>query len=180
MARNGGRTQIVSGFLMKPIMAKLMRGKGRKNGWKWWRLGIVDTCLCPICLMVLETCTHLMQIKDNCSKNGYCSYYPCSLGLLRMIRERASEFCAITPTRALSNHSKTIPLVHQVKPLLGWVKINTDGSALTNPEIAMAGGLIRDHQGNWLAGFTRKIGHISSLAAKLRGIRDVLLLSHNN
>ncbi|GKV27866.1 hypothetical protein SLEP1_g36986 [Rubroshorea leprosula] len=25
------------GFAMNPVMAELMRGKGRKNDWKWWR-----------------------------------------------------------------------------------------------------------------------------------------------
>ncbi|GKV21591.1 hypothetical protein SLEP1_g31558 [Rubroshorea leprosula] len=30
------QTQSKSGFLMNLVMAKLMRGKARKNGWKWW------------------------------------------------------------------------------------------------------------------------------------------------
>ncbi|GKV08280.1 hypothetical protein SLEP1_g19935 [Rubroshorea leprosula] len=35
-ALGSSRTQSKSRFLMNPVMAKLMRGKGRKNGWKWW------------------------------------------------------------------------------------------------------------------------------------------------
>ena len=42
-----------------------------------------------------------------------------------------------------------------------------------------AGGLIRDHRGNWIGGFSRNIGFTHSLAAKLWGLRDGLTLAKN-
>jgi ribonuclease HI len=41
-----------------------------------------------------------------------------------------------------------------------------------------AGGLIRDHAGSWVKGFSRKIGITNSLAAELWGLRDGLILAH--
>ncbi|PPD68769.1 hypothetical protein GOBAR_DD34351 [Gossypium barbadense] len=38
------------------------------------------------------------------------------------------------------------------KPKPGFVKINTDGSAIRNPGQAGAGTVIRDHYGNWITG----------------------------
>ena len=61
-------------------------------------------------------------------------------------------------------------------PALGWVKLNTDGSSLGNPGQAGGGGVIRDHVGHWIRGFTRRVGVASSLAAELWALRDGLFL----
>ena len=45
-------------------------------------------------------------------------------------------------------------------PLKGQVKLSTDSSSKGNQGILRVGGLIRDHYGNWIVGF-------SSMAAKL-------------
>lgn len=49
----------------------------------------------------------------------------------------------------------------------GWVKLNTDGAYKSRTSLASAGGLIRDHKGHWLVGFTVKIGKTDSFSAEL-------------
>lgn len=48
-------------------------------------------------------------------------------------------------------------LVTWEKPQQQWFKLNTDGSVLNNAN-ASAGGVIRDHHGNWVSGFSTNIG----------------------
>ncbi|CAL1412960.1 unnamed protein product [Linum trigynum] len=52
-------------------------------------------------------------------------------------------------------------------PQQGWVKLNIDGASAGNPGPAGAGGLIRDAQGRWIAGFVAKIGEASAALAEL-------------
>ena len=70
-------------------------------------------------------------------------------------------------------------IVRQIKwekPDMGWVKLNTDGAADVAAGSAGGGGLIRDDQGNWIIGFTRKIGKTSSFLAETWALRDGLIL----
>ncbi|KAF7804181.1 ribonuclease H [Senna tora] len=64
-----------------------------------------------------------------------------------------------------------------LKPKLGWVKVNTDGAVCRNGNIAGCGGLIRDHQGNWLKGFIKNVGISSPEGAEAWGILCVLNLA---
>ncbi|KAL0002947.1 hypothetical protein SO802_016728 [Lithocarpus litseifolius] len=59
---------------------------------------------------------------------------------------------------------------------MGWKKLNTDGSVLGSFGQAGCGGVVRDEQGNWIAGFTRHIGTTNCFAAELWGLRDGLSL----
>jgi ribonuclease HI len=70
--------------------------------------------------------------------------------------------------------------------LIGWqhsphdfVKLNTDGSVLGNPGLASPGGILRDSNGNWLRGFSHKLGITNSLVAELWGVKDGLLLARD-
>ena len=48
-----------------------------------------------------------------------------------------------------------------------WHKLNIDGSAVGNPSIAGGGGVVRDHNGQWVIGFARAINIASSVEVKL-------------
>ncbi|EOY16798.1 Uncharacterized protein TCM_035679 [Theobroma cacao] len=48
-----------------------------------------------------------------------------------------------------------------------YVKLNVDGSARGQPEMATVGGVITDEVGNWLLGFNYKIGISCSLQVEL-------------
>ena len=63
------------------------------------------------------------------------------------------------------------------KPPHGWCKLNTDGASFGNPGKAGGGGLIRDSEGRWLKGFSRAIGHTTSVVAELWAVRDGLNLA---
>jgi ribonuclease HI len=68
-------------------------------------------------------------------------------------------------------------LVKWTPPPLGWFKLNTDGSSLGNPGLAGGGGVIRNHLGEWVGGFSRTIGFTTSVQAELRALKDGLLLA---
>ncbi|GFY81989.1 hypothetical protein Acr_02g0002290 [Actinidia rufa] len=65
-----------------------------------------------------------------------------------------------------------------VGSLLPWAysNSNTDGASKGNPGQAGAGGLIRNHEGRWVAGFCHNIGTTNSLEAEVTAIRDGLEL----
>ncbi|XP_061351083.1 uncharacterized protein LOC133296147 [Gastrolobium bilobum] len=55
-------------------------------------------------------------------------------------------------------------------PSQGWLKFNVDGSCRANGCDLACGGVLRDEHGNWIHGFSRKLGHGSVLMAELWGI----------
>lgn len=59
------------------------------------------------------------------------------------------------------------------------MKLNSDGAAKSPSRLASAGGLLRDHRGNWIAGYTCNIGIANSFLAELWGLREGLLLAKN-
>ena len=60
---------------------------------------------------------------------------------------------------------------------MGWMKLNSDGSALGNPRRARGGGLIHNHDGNWVQGYAGGLGHTSNFMAELWALRDGLILA---
>ena len=50
---------------------------------------------------------------------------------------------------------------------MGWVKLNIDGAFKGNPGLAGCGGVVRNEDGRWIAGFARRIGVTTSFVAEL-------------
>ena len=73
----------------------------------------------------------------------------------------------------------TMKNIRWERPSSGWRKLNMDGSSLGNPGIAGGGGVIREEAGNWVVGFSRKIGVTSSFDAELWALRDGLTICVN-
>ena len=63
-----------------------------------------------------------------------------------------------------------------VKPTPGLIKLNVDGAAKGNPGLAGEGGVIRDHNGEFIIGFSNYYGHTSNITAEFNAIRDGLSL----
>ena len=63
-------------------------------------------------------------------------------------------------------------------PPPGYVKLNVDGSVINGN--ATYGGVLRDHEGNWVWGFTGSCGHSSPLAAELLALKEGLVAVLNN
>lgn len=55
-------------------------------------------------------------------------------------------------------------------PDVGWVKLNTDGSCSRGLAHIGCGGVIRDHSGKWLWGFSSYEGHGDAYMAELLGV----------
>ncbi|PPD78117.1 hypothetical protein GOBAR_DD24961 [Gossypium barbadense] len=60
---------------------------------------------------------------------------------------------------------------------LGWIKTNCDTTMHSNSNEASIGGLIRDHYGNWMAGFSGYLGLSSMLRAESHAIWEGLLVA---
>ncbi|XP_057744794.1 uncharacterized protein LOC130962625 [Arachis stenosperma] len=67
--------------------------------------------------------------------------------------------------------------VSWVPPPEGWVKLNTDGSSQGNMRRAGCGGLVRNENGRWVAGFTCRIGNCTAFTAELWGVMEGLKLA---
>ncbi|XLR65771.1 hypothetical protein S83_016443 [Arachis hypogaea] len=68
-------------------------------------------------------------------------------------------------------------LVRWVPPSKGAIKLNVDGSSRGNAGRAGCGGLLRDQDGNCIAGFVSYIGFAGSVEAELIAIRHGLWLA---
>ena len=60
---------------------------------------------------------------------------------------------------------------------MGSAKLNLDGSTFGSTGHVGGGGVIRDHDGQWLKGYARPLGCSNSCMAELWALRDGLLLA---
>ncbi|KAF7808128.1 ribonuclease H [Senna tora] len=65
------------------------------------------------------------------------------------------------------------------KPMVGWIKVNTDGAVCRSSRKAGCGGIIRDNYGNWIKGFVSNLGYASVISAKIWGIYHGLVTAWN-
>lgn len=65
-------------------------------------------------------------------------------------------------------HEIKVTKVCWTKPSAPWVKLNTDGSALENPGNIGAGGVLRDHRGNFIYAFAIPLGIGTNNQAEVR------------
>jgi ribonuclease HI len=52
------------------------------------------------------------------------------------------------------------------------VALNVDGTSYGNPGITCYGGLIRDHNGSWIIGFSVPVSFVDSLEVELLAIKN--------
>ena len=58
-----------------------------------------------------------------------------------------------------------------------YIKINTDGSSLGNPSIVGVGGILRDHLGQWIFGFSLHVGLATNNMVELATVRQGLAMA---
>ena len=99
-------------------------------------------------------------------------------GLAAEIIKQTEEFlyCVYSPRSPIC---KVIKRICWERPPEGWAKLNTDGALCTHSGSAGCGGVVRDDRGEWVAGFSRRIGATNSFMAELWGLRDGLILCSN-
>ncbi|CAL1353808.1 unnamed protein product [Linum trigynum] len=98
------------------------------------------------------------------------------------ITAKATEWVKIWDSAKLSlavgeKRERVEAMIGWTSPPIGWYKLNTDGAAQSNPGIITAGGVLRDHNGDWVGGFCSKIGTGTALLAELWGILQGLDLA---
>lgn len=91
----------------------------------------------------------------------------------RLIKMQATEFF-LCINRPNCNHQMITKLIRWERPEAGWLKLNTDGPCDDLLGNAGGGGLIRDEQGQWVAGYTRKIRKTTASWQKL-GLSEMVL-----
>ncbi|XVE63501.1 hypothetical protein DITRI_Ditri07aG0025300 [Diplodiscus trichospermus] len=98
---------------------------------------------------------------------------------VEFIENQVAQFAAAFAKRPnlVSDRGMVIKLIHWERPPEGWVSLNTDGCLKNDYKVAACGGLIRDHYGDWLKGFTANIGTCSVPEAELWGIIHGLRLA---
>ena len=62
-------------------------------------------------------------------------------------------------------------------PLAPYIKLNTDGSAISNPGVVEAGGILCNHLGEWVSGFSLHLGLASNNMVELAAIWQGLALA---
>ncbi|KAK4707461.1 hypothetical protein R3W88_033008 [Solanum pinnatisectum] len=67
-------------------------------------------------------------------------------------------------------HDTKITIVQWIRPQNEWVKINTDGSALSNPGTIGAGGIIRNQNGELILAFSTPAGEGTNNQARWAAI----------
>lgn len=96
---------------------------------------------------------------------------------------KAVEFHFLSSSSYLPSTKLVINISWKLPPL-GWFKLNIDGSCLGNCRNSgsiSVGGLIRDHCGNWVLGFSAFLGQGSSFTVELWALHVALrtTLDHN-
>ena len=90
--------------------------------------------------------------------------------------KKSAKFFAIVGDKPNENPRINIQ-VKWTKPPMGWLKLNTNGSAVGNPRIAGGGGLIHNENGDWVMGFARSLGITLGVMAKLWALKNGLMLA---
>ncbi|CAI9098889.1 OLC1v1035618C1 [Oldenlandia corymbosa var. corymbosa] len=72
---------------------------------------------------------------------------------------------------------RNMVLVSWIPPQNGWTRLNIDGAVDQAQRRAATGGVLRDHHGNWLAGFAANIAYCTPVEAELQSAYHGLLLA---
>ncbi|CAL1367953.1 unnamed protein product [Linum trigynum] len=84
-----------------------------------------------------------------------------------LLWHQAWEAPSIKSGRSILQANRITEQISWQPPSSGWHKLNIDGASAGNPGTAGAGGVIRDEQGRWIAGFVAKIGEATAALAEL-------------
>ncbi|KAM5549769.1 hypothetical protein ABKV19_000934 [Rosa sericea] len=73
--------------------------------------------------------------------------------------------------------SYCLNILSWLKPPIGFLKLNVDGTRSNQSGFIGAGGVIRDHNGDWLSGFSINLGVGQIINAEARGMLSGLKLA---
>ncbi|MCI17975.1 ribonuclease H protein, partial [Trifolium medium] len=80
-----------------------------------------------------------------------------------------SNFTVLKAFKVGTHHPKAPRILEIIwhPPILGWIKCNTDGSALGSPGPSACGGVFRDNNGKHLGSFVDFLGNSNAFLAEL-------------
>ncbi|XP_019150685.1 PREDICTED: uncharacterized protein LOC109147540 [Ipomoea nil] len=148
------------------------------------RSGLTQDDGCLRCGKGVETLDHLFRRCEMAIDNW--NQWPTSAGfnvlahvVVRRARKETDEAQQVL-LKQQGHRSGRQVWVSWSPPEQGFVKLNTDGAKKkTSSCMASAGGVICDHNGEWIVGFISKVGITNSFIAKLWGLREGLLLARS-
>ncbi|OMO61164.1 Endonuclease/exonuclease/phosphatase [Corchorus capsularis] len=82
----------------------------------------------------------------------------------------------ITSLRAKNGDRRKRVVSPWIKPPIGYLKFNVDGSARGKPGPGGIGGILRDHEGNCMVEFSKSVGRVDSNEAEFCVIREAILI----
>ncbi|KAH9757265.1 hypothetical protein KPL71_016337 [Citrus sinensis] len=100
------------------------------------------------------------------------------LSMVNDVKARTEEVIWLQGSSLNSTNRKVNKWIGWSFPNWPWCKLNSDGACKVTG-VAAAGGLIRDHNGHWVAGFGMYLGTCSVTMAELWGLYQGLLLAWN-
>ncbi|KAF7803956.1 reverse transcriptase [Senna tora] len=96
-----------------------------------------------------------------------------------LAKGKAGEFSFLSVDKESGRNQSNHPIQIRWNPSPpNWLKLNTDGSCLSNSAEIGAGGSLRDSMGNWVRCFSIFIGHGNAILAELWGVYHRLLLAY--
>lgn len=86
--------------------------------------------------------------------------------MVKLVKDMAIEASDLLYKRSLAEGC-SIKWISWNKPEEGCIKLKTNGIRKVSTGMANVGGLAQDHNGNWVLGFTTKIGIVDNLTTEL-------------
>lgn len=88
---------------------------------------------------------------------------------------QAKEYLHCVPTPRLQT-CRVIRRIQWERSMQGWKKLNMDGSSIGLHGLVGCRGVVRNDNGKWVVGFSKRMGVTSSFFAELWGLREGLKL----
>ncbi|PRQ51455.1 putative ribonuclease H-like domain, reverse transcriptase zinc-binding domain-containing protein [Rosa chinensis] len=127
------------------------------------------------CGVFVYTCWYIWKWRNMAVFNG--NFYPLSISS-KIILDAANDWKIANIGSVASRRTSTIFLSWS-KPPDHYFKLNVDGARGPNGLIG-AGGVLRDHSGTWISGFSASLGNGTVLQAEAWGLLLGLQLASKN
>ncbi|KAH9667242.1 putative ribonuclease H protein [Citrus sinensis] len=201
---NKGNFSVSSDYYDISPPDNLLQDTGWKLAWKWqgpqgvkvfiWlalhgrlktkaeiaRCHMLINTECDRCGAPVEDILHVL--KDCMVTKGFWyrvnGLFMDGLSMVNDVKARTEEVILLQGSSLISTNRKVNKWIGWSLPNWPWCKLNLDGACKATG-VAAAGGLIRDHNGHWVAGFGMNLGACSVTMAELWGLYQGLLLAWN-
>ncbi|KAG8492505.1 hypothetical protein CXB51_009760 [Gossypium anomalum] len=132
--------------------------------------GIGHSTLCTLCGHVVEDLAHILR---DCpfAKDVWTLVLPEKLKQSCWARQYELQNGINQTNNHSSNSANSLDDT--------WVFLSTDGAMARDFGYATTGGVVRDHDGNWIVGFTHFLGVCSPFEAEIWGILNGILILLN-